>query len=205
MPKSTFQKLPIEKQNAILTAAKKEFSQKKLKDASINQIIKDAHIPRGSFYMYFEDIEDLYQYFLEEFNQKAYDYIGYLFEKLNGNIHQAFLEYFDRALEVCSKKENQALFHNVFWNMNLYMEEKRKAPIEKERIEFLIQKIDTSHYCTAARRNLFFVYHLFLKETIFHIVQVIHFNVHREQSKKELEEKFWLLENGLNKEEKENV
>lgn len=34
-------------------------------EASINQIIKEAGIPRGSFYMYFQDKEDLFRYLLK--------------------------------------------------------------------------------------------------------------------------------------------
>ena len=53
MPKQTFYKLPQEKQERILAAAKREFTQVRYSDASINQIIRDAGIPRGSFYQYF--------------------------------------------------------------------------------------------------------------------------------------------------------
>ena len=59
MPKQTFYKLPQEKQERILAAAKREFTQVRYSDASINQIIRDAGIPRGSFYQYFDDKVDL--------------------------------------------------------------------------------------------------------------------------------------------------
>ena len=47
-----------------MKSAKKEFSKSLFKDASINNIIKMANIPRGSFYMYFESKEDIYFYLL---------------------------------------------------------------------------------------------------------------------------------------------
>lgn len=55
MPSSTFLNLPAQKQEKLLEAATREFSQRPYNEASINQIIKDAGIPRGSFYMYFTD------------------------------------------------------------------------------------------------------------------------------------------------------
>ena len=58
MPSSTFLNLPAQKQEKLLEAATREFSQRPYTEASINQIIKDAGIPRGSFYMYFTDKED---------------------------------------------------------------------------------------------------------------------------------------------------
>ena len=62
MPKQTFYKLPQEKQERILAAAKKEFTQVRYNDASINQIVREAGIPRGSFYQYFDDKDDLFDY-----------------------------------------------------------------------------------------------------------------------------------------------
>ena len=53
--------LPAEKQEKLLEAATREFSHRPFNEASINQIIKEAGIPRGSFYMYFQDKEDLFR------------------------------------------------------------------------------------------------------------------------------------------------
>ena len=70
MPTDTFFHLPLDKQKRILSAAKKEFSRVPLKDASIANIIKDAEIPRGSFYQYFENKEDLYYYYFHTLKKK---------------------------------------------------------------------------------------------------------------------------------------
>ena len=70
MPKQTFYKLPQEKQERILAAAKREFTQVRYSDASINQIIRDAGIPRGSFYQYFEDKKDIFLCFLTEYKKE---------------------------------------------------------------------------------------------------------------------------------------
>ena len=61
MPKETFNNLPIEKQKLIFNACIKEFSAFPYSQASINQIIKNAGISRGSFYQYFEDKWDAYE------------------------------------------------------------------------------------------------------------------------------------------------
>ena len=58
MPTNTFLNLPIEKKKKIMNAAKSEFVEYSFYDASINRIIKNAGISRGSFYMYFENKEE---------------------------------------------------------------------------------------------------------------------------------------------------
>ena len=66
MPKSTFYRISEEKRNRILTAARNEFLSVPYSEVSINKIIKEAKIPRGSFYQYFEDKEDLFYFMLQE-------------------------------------------------------------------------------------------------------------------------------------------
>lgn len=64
MPTETFLRLPAEKQERIVQAAMEEFARASFAHASINQIVKASAISRGSFYQYFTDKEDIYQYIL---------------------------------------------------------------------------------------------------------------------------------------------
>lgn len=66
MPKSTFFNLDEQKRQMIIQACIDEFALQPFSSASINQIIKQANISRGSFYQYFEDKEDCYMYLLSE-------------------------------------------------------------------------------------------------------------------------------------------
>ncbi len=70
MPKDTFMNLPEDKRQRIFEASVDEFAEKRFSDASINSIIKAAGIPRGSFYQYFSDKEDLYLYTLGEIGKE---------------------------------------------------------------------------------------------------------------------------------------
>uniref|UniRef100_UPI00366B4B3A TetR/AcrR family transcriptional regulator n=1 Tax=Phytohabitans flavus TaxID=1076124 RepID=UPI00366B4B3A len=54
-----------------MDAANKEFARAPFNDASISHIIKDAGIPRGSYYQYFDDKADLYFYLLEQVRHRA--------------------------------------------------------------------------------------------------------------------------------------
>ncbi len=76
MPKDTFFNLTEEKKRKIFDAAVLEFSIRRFSEASINQIVKNAEISRGSFYQYFEDKEDIYLYMLTEIGKEKLEFIG---------------------------------------------------------------------------------------------------------------------------------
>lgn len=76
MPNPTFFNIDQEKQQKIISAAMEEFSMNTYNNASIAKIVKDAKIPRGSFYQYFEGIEDLYQYVLQIIADEKMAYLG---------------------------------------------------------------------------------------------------------------------------------
>lgn len=66
MPTERFYRLPEAKKQIIREAAIKEFARVPFDKASINQIIQNADISRGSFYTYFEDKQDVVRYIFEE-------------------------------------------------------------------------------------------------------------------------------------------
>lgn len=71
MPTQTFFDLKEEKKNRILDAARRVFIRDTYDKISIQDIIKEAKIPRGSFYQYFEDKDDLFLYCLQEIYRKS--------------------------------------------------------------------------------------------------------------------------------------
>lgn len=97
MASDTFLRLPEEKRNRFIDAAWEEFTAARFADVSINQIIKKARIPRGSFYQYFLDKDDLLAYLLEEVRNYIKDEYRRILEANGGDIFQAQLDCFDRA------------------------------------------------------------------------------------------------------------
>jgi TetR/AcrR family transcriptional regulator len=78
MPKSTFYNLSDEKKGRILDAALQEFSTRRFSEASLNQIIKNAGIPKGSFYQYFNNKEDIYLCLLESGSKENTEFLNYV-------------------------------------------------------------------------------------------------------------------------------
>lgn len=75
MPKDTFFNLPEDKREKILDAAMTEFEENSYENASINQIVSNSGISKGSFYQYFKDKKDLYKYILSLIVKKKLEYI----------------------------------------------------------------------------------------------------------------------------------
>ena len=85
MPTQRFLNLKDSKKNAILEAAAHEFARVPYSAVSINQIIKEAEISRGSFYTYFEDKDDLMRYMLRGFRDTLRKKVFEFLEEENGN------------------------------------------------------------------------------------------------------------------------
>lgn len=66
--------------DAILSAAKKEFSEKGFQSASLRKIVKDAGVTTGAFYGYYKSKEELFDALVGE----CYDTILAMFKKVQG-------------------------------------------------------------------------------------------------------------------------
>ena len=88
MCSETFLRLPEEKRGRFLEAAWEEFTRVKFADASINQIVRRAGIPRGSFYQYFSDKEDLFYYLLGDIQSQVVRVFGEQLHKNAGDLFQ---------------------------------------------------------------------------------------------------------------------
>lgn len=98
MSSERFHRLPEEKRNRFLNAAWEEFTKTSFSSVSINQIVRNASIPRGSFYQYFTGKEDLFSYLLEGVRQRFTKDYHRLLAEAKGDLFQAQLICFDRMV-----------------------------------------------------------------------------------------------------------
>jgi AcrR family transcriptional regulator len=150
MPKSTFDHLPEAKKQAIVAAARSEFSAVPFTEASINRIIKAAGISRGSFYQYFEDKYDLVCHLLSRFYQRfhalAKDRL-----RLNGGDWLDTLETLRVFLFESSRHpDNQAFFANMLAHFRVHADEELARLGNRDWIRHahaeLIPFIDATRY-----------------------------------------------------------
>lgn len=98
MPTSTFFRLPAEKRERLMEACWTEFSQRRFSEVSINRIISEAHIPRGSFYQYFGDKEALLRYLLKDMREYFIQALRSVLTEGQGDLFALPQRCFDRFL-----------------------------------------------------------------------------------------------------------
>lgn len=162
MPSKTFLNLPEEKRQKLLKAATDEFSNTSFFDASINKIINNANISRGSFYMYFEGKEELFEYILDSYSSNLIEIVKKELINSNGDLRESFINLYDELLIRISKIKYKIFFRNVFLFLNLKrgkIENKGKILFEdvKSYIStYNIKNADLNFVFLVLMHNLFF-------------------------------------------------
>lgn len=164
MPKQTFFNLPNEKRETLIRAAKTEFSRVPLYEASIANIVKEAEIPRGSFYQYFEDKDDLYFYLLDKQGKDLWKRFFTDLETYNGNILMTLSELYRFILLSTDDEKECNYLRNVFLNMNYRTEKSFKHNVDHN--EFRQQFIQVKNLINTQKLNLI------NEDDLFHIFQI---------------------------------
>lgn len=98
MPTATFFRLPEEKRKRLIDACWSELTRVRFTDVSINRIITQARIPRGSFYQYFSDKEDLIRYLLEDLREYFVSLLRGILVEARGDLFAMPLMAYDRFI-----------------------------------------------------------------------------------------------------------
>ncbi|MGD6967331.1 TetR/AcrR family transcriptional regulator [Rossellomorea vietnamensis] len=113
MPKLTFFNLPENKRKVLIDAAENEFARVPLYEASIANIVKSAGIPRGSFYQYFENKDDLYFYLLDEKLKEGKEHFLTMLKVHNGDIIEAVIDMHHNFLIMMPDEEEENFIKNA--------------------------------------------------------------------------------------------
>ena len=204
MPTVTFNNLPEEKKTIIIEASIKEFKRALLTDASINKIIKDANISRGSFYTYFKDINDLYIYAINNYKQKIIKTIKQTIKETNGDLFETTNKAYEKILNLCTKEKQ--LFKNIFLNFNYNISIRNK--IYEENIENkynsleIISKINKSNLNIKKDEELFYILDIIIGFVMHGLIEIFLENKSNEEVKEKLEKQLEILKRGIYKEDK---
>ena len=162
MPTERFLKLKEEKQKRILDAAFREFSRVPFREASINRIIKDAGISRGSFYTYFEDKTDLLKVILTSGGSLLTEFLYQELDLNGGDYFRALEKTFEWFRERLEMDDSMAVrfLRNTMSNEELFRNATGMAGLEsggnpknhlfyQEFMEFCrktCDRLDRNHY-----------------------------------------------------------
>ncbi|MGG1400724.1 TetR/AcrR family transcriptional regulator [Bacillus salipaludis] len=203
LPKPTFLNLSKEKQEGLLKAAKKEFSRVPLNEASISNIIKDAGIPRGSFYQYFEDKEDVFYFLLDEHSTRNNERFISILKMNEGDLFQSFIDWFKSILITFEEQENRQYFKNTFLNMNYRIEKAITQNIYEEKVKSrfmgIIHSINSENLNVQNDEELHHIFKIMTAVMIRNLVSVFAREIHTNDAMKAFSLELDLLKRGFYK------
>ena len=149
MSTERFEKLSKDKRQRILDAAREEFARVPYEEASINQIIKNAGISRGSFYTYFEDKKDLLQYIFRDEGEKNSQFLREIVLENQGDFWKSIRDYTKRVAGYMKKGSIQQSI-NLFTQTNMVrrlvdwveIDMKEREENEKEQLDWMMEHLD---------------------------------------------------------------
>ncbi len=148
MPSKRFYRLSEEKQHLIWKASMKEFASVPYEKVSINKIIREAGISRGSFYTYFEDKKDLLSFLLEDTRRKWTDSCLECLQMADGDIRLAMKHLMDSGIRFCKNNNLLRLHKNLIMYPEMLMTECMKKGMDFK------QTVQEEFYEKVDRRNL---------------------------------------------------
>ena len=136
MPSERFFNLSEDKQQRIIEASTDEFIASGMHDASINRIIKDADISRGSFYTYFEDKNDLFNFIFSTLKHSSASMILDEIEKKKGDVFAAAKALVERGSVADDKKDKTTILFDKLMSDFGIMAHISEIPREKAVSQF---------------------------------------------------------------------
>lgn len=205
MPKQTFFHLSIDKQDILIKAAKKEFSRVPLHEASIANIIKSAGIPRGSFYQYFKDKEDLFFFLLKKIGIKNNERFKEKLREKKGDLFASFIEIFQDMIKNHRSEEHKNFFKNAFLNMNYKLENSLADNVHEEdkKNQYLdtLELIDTTKLNIRDKEELHHIIKIITAVTFQNLVQSFVKDLSNEETLKNYKKQMELLQRGFQKDD----
>ena len=150
MPSRTFLKLPKDKRVRILRAAKKEFSRVPLEKAVIANIVKDAEIPRGSFYQYFENIDDLFVYLMQYMYGIDKKKFAIYLEQTDNDVYEALKLRFSNTIDKLANEENRQFRINIM--STIFNDKNRNDDLIQQLVQPDID-VDLTYFPTAVQKS----------------------------------------------------
>ena len=202
MPKETFFNLDEQKRKKILKAAKKEFTTYPLRKARVSHIIREASIPRGSFYQYFADLDDLYYYVINDVFNNVYK-AGTKFCEATNDIFEFSQISFEYDYNGFINDMRHRFMINVYKSIS--QNEEYIVCFNKMRRDYIMgimNKMDLSNIRLTEEDDLIKMYRMIqeLKRDVIHRAVVD--NLTKEEASEEFRWYLDIFKNGLVKEKK---
>lgn len=202
MPTESFYKLEKSKRQKIIDAMKKEFSRVPFHEASVNRIVEEAGISKGSFWVYFQSKEEAIEYLIESHLAKERKKSKEIFLKNQGDLFKSYIEFFDYLAKCKINRTEKDLMANIFKNLITNQEK----CLHKEPGDNLIQEIknivNTEHLNLVDDDDLIGLMKILNYAMRVNLLDAITKKVPLEQARSRFIRQVEILEKGISKENK---
>lgn len=204
MIKQTFYNLPETKRERIYQAIKTEFDRVPLDKISINSIIKEANISRGSFYQYFDDKGDLYDIFADRIMDSIKECFTNTLVKYKGDLfatmEEVMSQHFTKVSQPKAKSQMQKFVPGVSVNAKSILD----RICERSIIYFneLIPNIDTRKFSfDNSPEDIRILFEMLMSISKNAIFDVLFMDIDTDEAIKILNKKLKIIKNGCLKKE----
>ncbi len=209
MPSSTFFNLPEAKRQRLLDAAWQEFTTVSYMDASINKIIQNAEISRGSFYQYFSGKQDLFAYLLQTLFQSAREMFTAQLTVHGSDLFAAILGMYDLVLwrkSKCRRSLAQTRIYqlirlNTELDLNEFSDVLNPSLVAQDAHALL----EASGYVLQERQQCFAVIQMFISICMFALTDALRNPEHEQRNRQLLEQQLDIIRRGLPRPQKEGT
>lgn len=197
MPNATFFRLPQEKQERLLQAAQEEFTRVNFAEASINRIVKEAKIPRGSFYQYFADKDDLFYYMLESMRESYVTKLYTALEQAKGDMFRMPLLMFDLLIEPTGEPVPELVPGVRILKLNQSLDVQSFLGGKNEAVLSEIMKmVDTSRLKCEGEQFAMNVFHLLIFSLVNALTETLWDHSQREAQRTRLQDMIGIIRSG---------
>ena len=203
MPTETFLNLPKEKKSKILEAIKNEFARVPFEKVSINKIVQDADISRGSIYMYFEDKKDMLSCVLSSYHDEIMSTIKESFSLNNGDIFAVFSDILKFTAQFGTAKENIAFCINIFSNQTVQNDillQCESRSIKKHYFDWFKQHVDIKRLNLKSPDDVYDIMDILISVTQKATVDIFLHIEEKDEILEEYKNKIAILKRGMLKE-----
>lgn len=208
MPSERFLNLPEEKKKRIIKASLKEFARVSYDEISINRIIQDAEIPRGSFYQYFEDKKGLQTFLLEGFRTRLKEEVRLYLDEEKGDMFCFFKDSLaeivktgmgDEYKDVCKNAFSQLRYARPCPAEEIFAEDGRHLFVE------IVEKMKEKYYKDYSMEELTLIWEILLQLIKEAVVRIFLLEEPEDQVIEKYHKKIAVIEAGMKVKEKKNA
>ena len=200
MPTQRFIHLSEDKQKRIIEASINEFARVPFEKVSINRIIQDAGISRGSFYQYFEDKRDLQEFMLEDFKKQLGGEVKDYLDEKRGDLFQFFEDALSEVVRVGMQSQFKSVCKNVFSRMKYGVACQEDGVFTKEGqklFEMIIHTMKDEYYAEYTVEELTLVWEILIQLIKEALVRIFLFEEEEELIIDRYRKKVALIEAGM--------